>query len=120
MKLEDINPNTGLVFRPKGRNLNIGNWSIVDAVDCDGIEFRQVFHYGTLMGEWYRLVPNYTTNQGANEHEVFQFAPLSTGHGSVSDQQGMNRIVRGSGWRFLRSGGVARYEHAASGRRFPN
>lgn len=119
MKLEDIDPNTGLAFRPVGRNLKIGNWRIEDAVDCDGIQFRQVYHYGTLMGEWYKTIPNYTTGQADWEHEVFQFAPLSVGHGSCSDQQGMNRIMRNTTWTYKRSGGVARYE-APNGRRFPH
>lgn len=35
--------------------------------------------------------------------------PHSTGWGSASDQQGMNKIMP-TGWRFRRNGGHARYE----------
>ena len=120
MKLADMNPNTGLAFRPVGRHIRMGMWTLKDEVDSDGIQFRQVWHYGTLMGEFYKLVANYTTGQGANEHEVFQFAPLSTGYGSASDQQGMNKMLAGTGWQFRRNGGVARYEHTDGVRRFPH
>lgn len=114
MKLADMNPNTGLVFRPTGRNLQVGKWRMVDAVDLDNALFyREVWHHDTLMGEWYAdmLLPE-------GEHE-WMFGPLSTGHGSVSDQQGMNRMLAGTGWRFLRSGGVPRYVHE-NGRYFPH
>ena len=50
---------------------------------------------------------------------VWNFAPLSTGRGSVSDQQGLNRMLAGSGWRYIRKGGVARYVHE-DGRQFPH
>jgi hypothetical protein len=37
------------------------------------------------------------------------FLPISTGWGSASDQQGMNKIM-GSEWKYRRNGGHARYE----------
>lgn len=110
MKLEDINPNTGHPFR-MSTDKRFGNWQVVDIRDDEAfMEVRMVFHHGTRMGEWFRM----------DGDETFGFAPTSTGWGSVSDQQGMNRILQGTGWKFLRNGGVARYEHSDGVRRFPH
>jgi len=38
------------------------------------------------------------------------FQPESVGWGSVSDQQGMNKILANYSWRYRRNGGVPRYE----------
>lgn len=109
MKLADINPNTGHPFRVTTYK-TVGNWSFQDFRDDEAFMVgRMVFHHGTRMGEWYKM----------DGDETFSFAPTSTGWGSVSDQQGMNRILQGTGWRFLRNGGRARYEHE-NGRFFPN
>lgn len=133
MKLADMNPNTGLAFRPVGRNVNISTWRIIDFVNEDyGYEVRRVYHHGTLMGEWYRYyreadadVYDMSDPVDAVDFELngpdeeFFWAPLSTGWGSVSDQQGLNRMLVGTGWRFVRSGGVPRYVHE-NGRQFPH
>jgi len=56
---------------------------------------RQVYHYGTLMGEFVLLSDG-----------VWGFEPVSTGWGSVSDQQGMNKMLGGTGWYYSRKGGA--------------
>jgi len=106
MKLESISV-TRTPFND-GVGRNVGNWSFVDRNDGN-FSYRQIFHHGTLLGEFYR-VPF---------RDSWNFKPLSTGWGSASDQQGMNKILKDFGWKFRRNGGEARYEHV-SGRKFPN
>lgn len=123
MKLADVNPNTGLVFRPVGRTVEVSTWTFRDEVREEGYQVRKVWHYGTLMGEWYRFtepveIDDEDGGYWIDGDETFSFAPLSTGWGSVSDQQGMNRMLAGSGWRYIRKGG-ARYVHE-NGRQFPH
>jgi hypothetical protein len=99
MSQERMNPDTGLVFRPVGRDVKVGNWRLVDSSDpfhCS----RRIYHYGTLMGEFVRPV----------DSDTWEFVPMSTGWGSVSDQNGMNRILGRTGWKYRRNGGRPRYE----------
>lgn len=100
MRQEQMNPETGLVFRPAGRNVKVGNWSIRD-VRLDGLDERYVYHYETLMGGFTRV----------HGLDTWEFVPVSVGHGSVSDQNGVNRILRGTGWNYRRNGGRPRYEY---------
>lgn len=104
-----MNPATGLVFRPVGRNVRLGNWSLQD-VRHDGYDERRIVHHGTHMGSFVVTPGRYATG--------WEFAPVSTGWGSASDQQGMNRILTGTGWTYRRNGGRPRYEHV-SGVTFP-
>jgi hypothetical protein len=51
--------------------------------------------------------------------DSWYFVPMSTGWGSASDQQGMNKIIKNFDWYFSRKGGVAKYltrEEYTSGR----
>ena len=100
MNQERMNPETGLVFRPVGRNLRVGNWSLRDE-RLDGFDERYVYHYDTLMGGFTRV----------HGSDVWEFVPVSIGHGSASDQQGMNRILWGTGWKYRRNNGCPRYEY---------
>ena len=100
MNQAKMNPETGLAFRPVGRNVRVGNWSLED-VRHDGYDERRIVHHGTHMGSFVDI------RQG----DGFSFVPVSTGWGSASDQQGMNRILSGTGWKYRRNGGRPRYEH---------
>lgn len=91
MKLADIG--NMATFRSSGKVRKVGNWSYYD--NCGGM--RTVYHYGTEMG---RFVPN---------NGEYVFVPVSTGWGSVSDQGGMNKIIRNYGWYYSRKGGEATY-----------
>jgi len=101
-----------------GRRVTVGNWAFQDSAHTPNPtpederlsalsplngtargEIRSVWHHGTLMGS-FRL-----TKQGE-----WEFTPISRGWGSVSDQQGMNKILKGFGWVYRRNGGNARYE----------
>ena len=105
MKLEHIHPEatvqTGgekrvaLPFKA-GKVRKVGAWRFEDIEDIE-CEIRQVFHYDTLMGQFEN-----TPQWG------WTFEPISTGWGSASDQQGMNKIMRGE-WTYRRNGGDARY-----------
>ena len=126
MKLADMNPNTGLAHRKVGRSLKVSTWQIIDGVDeASKCTYRQIFHHSTLMGEWYKFDAIEVTAPDEDDDFVieadteFHFAPMSTGWGSVSDQRGLNSMLQGTGWRFVRSGGVPRYVHE-NGRQFPH
>jgi len=105
MNQYEMNPEHGLVFRPVGRNLKVGRWSLVDVrIDDPGMglamDARRIYHYGTLMGSFVRR----------DTEGVWHFVPVSVGHGSVSDQHGMNKILNRTGWNYRRNGGRPRYE----------
>lgn len=117
MKLADIGNFVATPWR-YNRKVTVGNWAFEDWAHNPNLtpederlwalsplngtargEIREVWHYGTLMGT-FRL-----TKQNA-----WEFMPISTGWGSVSDQQGMNKILANYGWRYRRNGGNPRYE----------
>lgn len=82
----------------EGKTHTAGNWSAEDnVVQADGIATRTIYHYrtGMLMFE-------------QDSNLVWKVYPCSIGHGSVSDQQGCNQLLKGSDWYFQRQGG-ARY-----------
>jgi hypothetical protein len=111
MNQREMNPETGLVFRPVGRCMRVGNWSLVD-VRYDDRDERRVSHYGTLMGAFVRVHDRCTWESGEDDMTgPWEFVPVSVGHGSVSDQHGVNRILSGTGWSYRRNGGRARYEY---------
>lgn len=82
-----------------------GSWRCANGYTESGARLRTIYHYGSLMGTLYEY-------DGA-----WHFSPFSVGHGSVSDQQGMNAILRAarSPFRYRRDakGGGARYESIA-------
>lgn len=96
MKIQDISPKrlTGIPFKD-GQKKTIGAWSFEDFSDL--VDVRQVFHYKTLMGQ-FEDSPEFG----------WTFEPISTGWGSVSDQNGMNAIMGGE-WVYYRNGGDPRY-----------
>ncbi len=85
-----------------GRNLVASSWRAVDSVDQFGEKVRRVWHYNTLMCEFV------AQNDDATE---WWCGVLSVGHGSVSDQQGMNTLLRsvGSPLLMFRDGRNPRY-----------
>ena len=94
MKLADIGELA--TFRSSGKVRKVSSWSFYDN---DNME-RVVYHYGTEMGRF----------QFEPSDAIWYFVPTSTGWGSVSDQQGMNKILANYGWRYRRNGGNPRYE----------
>jgi hypothetical protein len=99
MKLADIGDLT--TFRSSGKVRKVGAWSFYDQESGLGMldAVRTVYHYGTEMGQFVY------DNEG-----LWYFVPTSTGWGSASDQQGMNKILASFGWCYRRNGGNARYE----------
>jgi hypothetical protein len=96
MKLAFINPNeSGRWFR-EGSERKCGKWTYVDVVSASGVRERYIKHHGTVMGKFVETPSDWV------------FLPISTGWGSASDQQGMNKIMP-SAWRYRRNGGNARY-----------
>jgi hypothetical protein len=103
MKLAHINPNeSGQWFRD-GSERKCGKWTYADVTKVLSADVhvreRYIKHHGTVMGFFTEREPN-----------VWVFLPISTGWGSASDQQGMNKIM-GSEWKYRRNGGNPRYEY---------
>ena len=98
MKLADIGDLT--TYWSSGKVRKVGAWSYYDTEDEDG-SLRIVYHYGTEMGRFY-----------VTEELEWAFFPTSVGWGSVSDQQGMNKILKEFGWRYSRKNGQPSYEKA--------
>jgi len=96
VKLADMNPASGVAHKGHDVLRNVGAWSFYDYVDSDGMLVRAVSHYHTVMGRF----------RGTEDGVCWCWLPESVGWGSVSDQQGCNRIVAGlGGWYFQRAGG---------------
>lgn len=90
-----------------GRSVRVGNWHYVDGYEANGDEsvtLRYVYHRGTCMGV---LVGNVRTGAEVG------FVSYTMGWGSVSDQNGMNAVLRRAGVPLVyrRNGGHARYEY---------
>jgi hypothetical protein len=106
MKIAAMSPTVTAFRDDRARNVNSA-WRMVDFRQDDGRPTRVVYHYGTLMGFFYGSHPR---------TPLWEFEPVSTGWGSVSDQGGMNKILAGMGWVYRRDakGGGARYERTVS------
>lgn len=63
-----------------GQHRQVSSWSFCDVLDSGCLRVRQVFHYSTLMLEYHDV-------------DGWQVSPVSVGHGSVSDQGGMNQLM---------------------------
>lgn len=94
-----------------GRRVKIGNWHYMDRID--GLDesriVRYVYHYGTCMGVL-------SAEAGRAGWGLVEFHPWNMGWGSVSDQNGMNAILRRAcvPLVYRRNGGVARYEEVTA------
>jgi len=99
MKLAFINPNESGRWWRNNSERKCGRWSYADEINFIGRRERFVIHHGTIMGVFTEF----------SEDDVWGFTPISTGWGSASDQQGMNKIMP-TAWRYRRNGGHARYE----------
>ena len=102
MKQSQMNPVKGRAFHADGgcagRRTTVGTWAMIDYISGVGLPVRVIEHYGTVMG---RFVGSHRTTP------LWTFEPASVGWGSVSDQQGMNKIVQGmGGWYYSRRGGA--------------
>lgn len=106
MRQAEINPTTGRAW-VRGTHRTVGSWSFSDETYLrhdDTFDrtvvgaVRLVWHYSTLMGVF--LADSAAT-------PIFRWEPNSIGWGSVSDQQGCNKIVQGmGGWYYSRKGGA--------------
>lgn len=99
VKIADIDPMVTEFDAGAGKR-KVGNWSFVDFIDPDGVDVRAVSHYNMTLVAFKRDV--------SGRWHVY---PISIGWGSVSDQNGVNALLAGSGWRYRRDakGGGPRY-----------
>jgi hypothetical protein len=107
MKLAHINPTESGQWFKAGRTRKVGKWTFADSEDETTFS-RIIAHHGHVMGEFTIRKADVAT--GFHGDVRWGFTPISTGWGSASDQQGMNKIMP-SAWKFRRNGGHARYEY---------
>lgn len=94
-----------------GQHRKVSSWAFRDG-DTGQQAVRYIWHYSTLMGCYYgvTLCDMCAQDQHHGEREcprtdltapnlAWVFEPLSIGHGSQTDQQGMNQLM---GYRYLR------------------
>jgi len=75
-----------------GTDRKVGKWSYTDELVPIGAHVRKIHHYSTLMGEFTGFEYEFDKQRGETTW-VWSFTPLSIGHGSVSDQGGMNQLM---------------------------
>lgn len=84
------------------------SWRSTHYTDSAGNQRRQIHHYGTLMLE-YTEVPTGSQTWPFTWDGSTTTVYYDTGHGSVSDQGGMNQFFRklDMPWRYSRAGGAS-------------
>lgn len=106
MRIKDLRPDV-TAWRD-GQTLNAGKWHAVDVTHSAYPPAlwpqRVVYHYGTEMVRF---------DARTTEATEWDVLDVSTGWGSVSDQQGVNQLVSDYGFIYRRNGG-ARIEQVAS------
>lgn len=75
-----------------GQSRKVGKWSFEDLYQPIGGHVRRIYHYTTLMAEFVGFEREFDAERGEMTLE-WQFIPVSIGHGSVSDQGGMNQLM---------------------------
>ena len=113
MKIQELSPTGNGVRWHDGRTHKAGAWCASDWSDskdnCGEYgpiwQYRSVFHYGTEMIRFVRA--DFIHVDGQLEPGRWTVVPVSTGWGSVSDQQGVNKVLGGyDGWYYSRKGGA--------------
>ena len=103
MKISDMSP---MVTEFKNdRSRTVGNWSFADYTSS-GVRTRDVYHYSTLMVR-FRVDSWAGTVWGVHK--------VTIGHGTVSDQGGINNLVGSFGFRMARNGGWPRVTNIVTG-----
>ena len=82
-----------------GQSRKVGKWSFTDSYQSIGGHVREIFHYSTKMVEFVGF--ERTFNHDRNEMDLeWQVTFVGIGHGSVSDQGGINQLLSTTGiWR---------------------
>lgn len=95
MRVAELSPILGTAWS-EGKTWKASTWTAVDTIYCYHFPCRDIYHYTTLLGRFIRI----------SVSDGFGFEPISVGLGSVSDQKGINQIIRGTGWWYKRAGGA--------------
>lgn len=91
MKIADMSPT--VTPWVAGRTRRVGKWSYADMINRNGSRIRMVYHYTTLM-------------VGFVERDGWEPWTIMVGHGSVSDQNGVNKLLKDFGYYYSRKGGA--------------
>ena len=75
-----------------GQSRKVGKWSYVDYYQSIGGHCRDIYHYDTLMLTFVGFEREFDAERGEMTLE-WQAFPVSIGHGSVSDQGGINQLL---------------------------
>lgn len=105
MKIADINP-TRTSWK-LGQTKIVSSWTFSDSLNEFNEEIRTVIHYSTVMGIF-----------ESREPWGWNFEPVSTGWGSVSDQKAINQMQ--DDWYFSRKGGTPQFINKFNNEVFPS
>lgn len=75
-----------------GTSRKVGKWSYTDSLQPIGGHVRSIFHYSTHMIDFVGFERDFDRDRGEVEL-VWHAEPVSIGHGSVSDQGGLNQLM---------------------------
>jgi hypothetical protein len=75
-----------------GTDRKVGNWSYRDSYQSIGGHVREIFHYTTPMVEFVGFEREFDKTRGEVTLE-WQVTFVGIGHGSVSDQGGINQLL---------------------------
>jgi hypothetical protein len=90
MKIIDMRPE--ITPWKQHTHKTIGKWSYADSHQSIGGHIRKIWHYDTLMAEFVGFEREFDKARGEMVME-WTITPKSLGHGSVSDQGGMNQLM---------------------------
>lgn len=75
-----------------GQSRKVGKWSFEDHYQPIGGHIRTIRHYNTIMLQFVGYERGFDADRGETMLE-WHAEPVSIGHGSVSDQGGMNQLM---------------------------
>ena len=97
MRIIDMRPEITPWDDKKNTDRKVGNWSFRDHYMPIGGHVRDIYHYSTHMVEFVGFERYFDPDRGEMVME-WQATPVSIGHGSVSDQGGMNQLLSVNYW----------------------
>lgn len=104
VRVANVDPQVTFWVEGQTVKASSGKWVGTDYVGSDGLPCRAVYHHGTMMGTFVRSSAFGVTTDG--RFGMWDFVPAGVGYGSVSDQGGMNAMLKGYGLRMVRRGGA--------------
>ena len=90
MRIIDMRPE--ITPYEEGQSRKVGKWSFTDYYQSIGGHCRDIYHCDTLMLTFVGFERTFDHDRDEMTYE-WHAEPVSIGHGSVSDQGGMNQLM---------------------------